>query len=321
MAPDGPSLAEVAMLAGGTVLLAVLGAVMPHLLLVAPVPLGVLTYRQGLRVGIGTALFASALAGLLFVNPAVWVLVLLVLGMGLTLGGALREPFSAGQVLAFGTAAGIITVLLLLGATHAVARLSPGQLMADAIRSSVEELARRWTETGAGPTGTAELQRLEQSLLRMVRLEWPGWLFVSSLTTAFGQYGLIRLLLRRSRVQVAWFPPFRSWRFPWWTAWGYIAGRGLMLLDHFLPMAPLHVLGANLELAFGYLFLVQGLAVAWFYLERLPWRWVGYLIAVFLLQLPAILILAGVLDTWFNFRRLPAQPADKAHGPDKEGHF
>lgn len=67
-------------------------------------------------------------------------------------------------------------------------------------------------------------------------------------------------------------------------------------------------IGFNLMAVFSYVFLVQGLSVGWFFMEKYkvsgPLR---YLIAFFMMftrLISQIVVWAGLFDGWFDFRKI-----------------
>jgi uncharacterized protein YybS (DUF2232 family) len=85
----------------------------------------------------------------------------------------------------------------------------------------------------------------------------------------------------------------------------------------FLPIASMRVISLNLLLVLGVLYFCQGVAVvaAWFNRLGLPriLRVIGYPL-MFLNPLFFLIITLGVLDLWFDFRRLHQQPDDAGGG-------
>jgi uncharacterized protein YybS (DUF2232 family) len=62
-----------------------------------------------------------------------------------------------------------------------------------------------------------------------------------------------------------------------------------------------------LQILFNYVFLLQGLAILWFFLDKanLP-KLVRWIIIIFVFNplFTTLVVWLGVLDTWFNFRKL-----------------
>jgi hypothetical protein len=152
-------------------------------------------------------------------------------------------------------------------------------------------------------------QQAEALLLRLL----PGLVVTNSALVAW-----LNMLLAR---QIAFWvsgqqpdPPLYHWALPEWLIFG-VLGAGFMLL---IPVAPLRYFSLNLLLVLGLLYFSQGVAVVatWLIRLRLPrvLRLIGYAL-MFLNPLFFLIIAAlGVLDLWFDFRRLHQQPGDAGGG-------
>lgn len=277
---------------------ALLGSVFSSLLFVAPVPLAVLIFRHGLRVGIVTALMASLLAGAFMQHPAAMLLVLLVLGLGVAIGEGLRDDLTLNQILAVGWG----TALLAFVALYAISRFIFHIDLVDAtVRLWLEQLTRLTGRPEGAAFSEPELAQLSAHLRAML----PGMMVLSAAGISLCNYWLTGRWLSRLGVAVPWFPSFARWRLPWYLTWGYIAGLGLPLLQGLFGAPWLVPVGNNLELVFRSVFLVQGLAVVWFYLTRWGVRR-AIIIALAGLSLVAgpLLVFVGLLDAWFDLRRL-----------------
>jgi uncharacterized protein YybS (DUF2232 family) len=281
-----------------TLITAVLGTIFSSMLVFAPAPLAVLLYRHGLRSGISTALLSGLVVGGLMQHPIPMILVLFVLGLGVAIGEAWRDGLTLRQTLTVGWGA----AFLAFAAFFIVSKLVFGiDLLDEALKLWVEQLGRIGTVGGALPLSEAELAKISKHL----RTVWPGMMAMSSACICFANYWLAGRWLLRLGADVPWFPPFAHWRFPWYFTWGYIAGIGLPLLPAGLQTSWLLALAANLEMIFRFVFAVQGLAVVWFYLSRWGVRkWVTIIIAVLSTILMPVLVFVGLLDSWFDLRRL-----------------
>lgn len=322
------------MLAAMTVMLAMAGAffIVP-LLFLAPVPLAALVYRHGYRSGTVTAVVTLVLVGFtqrrMFVGmPAgistealqsyslTTMIALVTIGLiGLVIGGAWREGASWRQT--FWLTVGAAVFPALLAWTGAMVLYNVDLLTTlfdhwmEVVRSVVVEAER-------SGVGAETLQALEQAVAEteasfaVARPLFPGFMVVSAIMGAFVNVALAGIVLTRLGEQPPAIPPFVRWRWPWTLALGFILGHGLLLLSGGDGLSTTAVIGHNLLIVFNLLFAVQGAAVGWALLQR---GGVGVLLRVIVLVavywlLPVVLIWTGVLDSWFNFRRLPQRGAD-----------
>ncbi|MFS8542530.1 MAG: YybS family protein [Limnochordales bacterium] len=348
MDPERPShdqgwSADGIVLAMATVLMALTGAFFPlPLWLVVPAPLAALAYRHGYRLSVGTAVLAVILvgyveqqvfAGLAQALPAeslrfslLGVLVVPVtLGLiGLVIGGAWREGAGAGQTLALA----VLAALLPGAALWTGVRLAHGIDLVAVLVDNWLQLARTMADQaaagGVAPEAVESLRLMITETERSfaaIRPFLPGFAVAAACGAAALNLALTRVLLVRLGEAPPWFPPFARWRFPWPLALGFIAGHGLLVAGTVADQEGLVVVGENLRIMFHLLFTVQGLAVGWYWLEvrRLAPLWRFLLLALLLLWVPAVVAGAGVLDTWFNFRRLPLPDNGNDDGGDGAG--
>ncbi|HEX6972378.1 MAG TPA: DUF2232 domain-containing protein [Limnochordia bacterium] len=289
------------LLAGGTCALVLLGALVPHLFLLAPVPLGVLTYRYGLRAGMLAATVTAALQ-LLVGHPLAAVIAFLILGVGLTLGGALREGYPGARVFVGGLLVTLLLIGLISAFAHFALRVSLAEVMTAPWQRWMEEALEVWERSGMSPEQIAERRQAITENLAHLRALYPGYAVISAMLLSGVDLWLIRFVLRRMGEELAPFTPFARWRFPWPLALGYIVGRGLGLVSHWVEAPTVAAIGANLELIFTYVFVVQGLAVAWYFFDQRGIGKIRYLLALLLLQFHWVPLLAGLFEVWFDFR-------------------
>ena len=287
-----------------TFITALLSTVFSTMLILAPVPLAVLIYRHGLRPGISTALFSGILVGGLLQHPIPMLLIIFVLALGVAIGEALRDGFNVRQILLVGWA----VTFLAFTAFFLVSRYTFGiDLVEAAVDVWLEQLGKFTTASGGIPLSEEELAQLSGHL----RAIWPGTMAISSVFVCVVNYWLVRRWLSRLGEEVPSFTPFARWRVPWYLTWGYIAGLGIPLLPGISRTPWLIVLAANLELVSRFLFTVQGLAVMWFYLTRWGVRkWIRIIIAGLSALVMPLLVFIGLLDSWFDLRRLDRESSE-----------
>ncbi len=286
------------------------GTFLPYLLFFTPVPLAVLITRHGLRTGLSTAFLSSVFVGVATQTPFTALMVLLVLGLGVVVGEALRDGLSLRQTLVVGWLV-MLAALLLPYLVPNLLGLDMGE-----ITRSWEQNIRKALEMTVGAGLTAEQVK---ELSDMARLIYPSMLALSTGGITLVDYWIVSRWLHRLGKEVPAFPPFARWRFPWYVAWFFIIGSGLSLFPDIFAAAFWRALAANLQVVAGCIFFVQGLALVWFFLGR--WRVHPLVKALvigalsFMPYLMQLLVLAGLLDTWFDFRRIDhRRPANRRQG-------
>jgi len=118
-------------------------------------------------------------------------------------------------------------------------------------------------------------------------------------------------VLQRLGYKVDEIPRFSLWRVPWYWGWGYILGGALLFGGQVYSQKLLADIGINVFTVFSYVFLVHGLATAWFFLEKYRVASVlRYLIAFFAVMnqfLSQVLIWTGLFDAWLDLRKIQAR--------------
>ncbi len=155
------------------------------------------------------------------------------------------------------------------------------------------------------------LSRLVPLLVRV----FPGIALGS--TIVFGWLNLYvasRFLSSRNHPLPAWIP-WRFWSTPDVLVW-VVIGAGFLTL---MPVPFAKILGLNLLFASASVYLLHGLAIVAFFMARwnVPGLFRGVIYGLIFLQqfLSLAVAVAGLFDTWFDFRRLNARPASPAGRP------
>jgi uncharacterized protein YybS (DUF2232 family) len=150
-----------------------------------------------------------------------------------------------------------------------------------------------------------------QNILKFIPYIVPGILVVSFSFISVVNYIVTCAVLKKYDVHIEPFLSFKEWELPWYYCWGAILGLVLVLIPSGSQSLSkiIDIIGFNLVIIFGLLYLVLGASVLWGILERFKvtfiWR-IGIFIIMALFFGLAILILPfmGLIDIWVNFRRL-----------------
>lgn len=306
--PDTLLLVEGALLAAITVILATVGLYLPigYLSFVIPVPIIVLVYRHGLEAGVLVSVVAALLTGILSHVLQGTIMVLSLAAIGLAVGEAMRGRLTPGQVIAVGTVVFLVVSFLTLGLVfwlfgiNELAELS--KLLEDSLRLSGEFYLR----LGLAPP--EQLRQWQEEVLRALRALLPSAFLLSAAVTVYVNHWLAGKVLHKLGQPTPGFPPFSEWRLP--TRWRW---PGVLLLIiaagmNFLSFPIGRAVGSNLLVLLMVVYYVQGLSILWFFLRRYrvsgPLRMVILLLA--LLNSMAALLVAwfGLLDGWFDYRRM-----------------
>ena len=308
---DTRSLTEGAMLAAITVVLALLGVYFfSYLLFIVPVPIAILVYRHGLRAGILVSVTAAMISGFFGTMVTTFIFLLVIGLVGIAIGGALRENQSAPMVMVIGSGVAVIALVLLTGVAMLFFGADLVERTFEMMEESFEYAYSLYESMGVdtsqilGGVSVAELIAMMKTIL-------PSAVVLTGIGITFVNYWLTRTLLRRfTSKEVPWFQPFGNWKFASYLVWGFILAKALLLILQTQNNPLLLQVAMNLEIIFNYVYLLQGMAIAWWFLNN--WQ-VATFIRVLLLFLAitspvaTMLIFLGVLDTWFDWRKLERQ--------------
>lgn len=161
----------------------------------------------------------------------------------------------------------------------------------------------------------AQMIAVEKSLESVVPLVvrlLPGLAAASILLIAWLNLLLARHLCRVQRVALPAWPAWSHWKSPELMVWPLI-GAGLLVVT---SAHPWQLVGLNLLIVLGSVYLLHGLAVVAFYFER--WRLPGMLRGlgyglIFLQQLVSLTVMVlGLFDLWLDFRHLTKKSVSDA---------
>lgn len=279
-----PQLMQERLLFGGlTALFSVLGLAMPLFIYIAPIPLGMLAYTQGMRVATIAAVISGVLTGV-FVHPLGLMVVLLLLALGLAIGGGLRENIAPIHLLLVGTVVNLISFGALIMTTQNIFDVNV-----------IDDMFEQWTQMAG-----AEFEQV----FAMARPIFPAMMIMSSTVITFlNMYGVHRFLKRRG-IDTAWFPPFRQWRFSRWLAVAFLT---LYVLDIIVLPTGIAVVFSNLLAIAFYALIVQGISIVMYFAHE--WGWprpflILLILFVVFVQLGQIgMLLLALADAIFHFRK------------------
>lgn len=299
-------LTEGGLLAAVTVVLGWFTSYVPYVGLVLPAPMALLAFRHGAAAAVSAWAVAAVLGGV-FLGGLGGFLMMIPAGlMGLTLGMSLHARLPPGRVLLFATlgalAASLVSVALALALVGVNPLEQALQLSGEGMRGALD-LYRR---LGVPAEQLEAWQALTEASVQLARVVLPALVTASALLAALVDYWVVRVVLVRLGENVPWFGPFSRWRSTPLAAAMMLTGLLLGFAGGVQPW--LGTVSANLMFAAAMAGTVQGLSLLWFWFERaeLPRavRWLAVLVVFWLPIAWLGLMMAGLVDAWFNFRQL-----------------
>lgn len=305
------SLVEGALLAGVTVVLALLGFYVPFLGLIIvflwPVPIALIHMRHGLRTSVLTVVVAG-LVLMTFVGPVQALVMALSFGLvGLAFGMSFQKGYPAGKTVILGAIALLLSFAVSLGISVLFFGFNLGQLEAQ-FREAFEGATEVYRRLGMSAENIAQAKQFWDTVLATFRIIFPAAFVAAGLFNAFLNFEVSRLVLRRLGYTIAPLPPFEGWRIPRWTVAIYAAGLLATSLEKYHGQKWLSLAGTNVFVFISLVFMVGGLSLAFHLISRygLPKGLKGFAaVAVFLVApLQQVAVLAGLADAIIDFRSL-----------------
>lgn len=300
-------LVESALLVAISTLFCVLDAYIPVFALVYPLPIVILVVRRGLRAGVWATVVTIA-ATSMFVGPFQGLLVFTKVGIiGIALAQCIRSQFSPVKTLAITAVAVAVSMIFTVGVNLLIGGFGieeTWELMQKSMDSAIEFYRR----IGIAESEISRMETYLSQITEAAKIVLPASLLMVVVTVAGFNYLVARLILGKLGYKMVELKPFSKWRLSWHYGWGYVAGLILASIGQVAAVPLVSNIGTNVISVFGMIFLVQGVAVAWYFFDKyklLPIaKWLIMISIVLNPTLLQILSWAGVLDAWLDFRKL-----------------
>jgi uncharacterized protein YybS (DUF2232 family) len=269
--------------------------------LLTPTPILLLALRYGLVIGLLALGFSSLSLTVVFGSLQSALFVTEYGVMALAMAEALRREWPVERTILVSTALPSVASGILLVWLFSSTDLSAVKLQFEEHLS--QGLGQLWIEESA-PKSDA-LHMYIQDAFRAALQLLPALFILSTAAGALLNYGVVRFLWRRLGGQLPHpTASFTQWKAPDVCVWVLIAS-GLCATA---PLPSMQIIGLNVLLLVSVVYLVQGLGIMVFYLNRASvpsiFRSLVYLVLViqplFLLGVAA----CGLFDLWFDFRRI-----------------
>ena len=236
------------------------------------------------------------------VLDAPYLLAMLLLG-GL-LGEGMRRRWSIDKTIGIAAGAAFLAGALAFWATTGGLTAQFWSSLENELQESIVAALQVYRNAGIDFDQPATLEAIRKMLPIFIRM-LPGAAFVSALLITWLNALVARRFCGVRGLPLPEWPQWSHWKAPELLVWPTIVAGTLLLL----PSMGIGLIAANLLLGLSAVYLLQGLAIAVFYLHHwhVPRLLRAIIYALLLLQQFAtlLLILLGLFDMWFNFRRLP----------------
>lgn len=306
------SIVEGAFLAVITAMLFIISLYIPLLgtlvSFLCPLPIIILYLRHSLKFTI-ISVFVSGILVSIIAGPLQGLMVLLGFGiLGVTLGYAIKKELSIIEIIIIGSIASFFSKVLILLIGFWFLDINPLLFDVEQIDRIIIQSLNFYQNMGLT---VEQLDLLKESLtqtLSIVRIVFPAMLILASIFDVFINYGVARLVLKRFGYALIGFTSFSKWRASKSFFWSYFLGIILIFLGSRYNIPLLNKIGFNIQIFFSVVFLVCGLSLVSFLLERFKvksfLKWVVYILVCMQPILFQIATWTGMLDIWIDFRKL-----------------
>ncbi len=304
------SLTEGAMLGAITVVLTIIGDYLGFPPLIVPVPLVLLVYRHGMKLGMFAAFAAAVVSGLVGGHVFSGVSIIIWGFIGIALGMGLREKFSFPKLMAAGIFATVVVVVLEILLFSLIFGENMLTQMVTMLIQSIEQAMELSQNLGVPTEAMGRYEQLLQVVPFLMKWGLPALLLMLAVGVAFLNLGVARLILKRlGDDSVPWIKPFIQWTLPAYFGLFFLFGMATTLASQaFTLPAPLLFMGVNTFLIVFQAYFVLGLAVVWHYFKTKDvarFLRVLFILFLFTTEITSMLVVfLGVTDNIFDFRKL-----------------
>lgn len=308
------TLVESALLVAIATVFCVLDAYVPVFALVYPLPIVVLVVRHGVKAGAWATVVTIAATSMI-VGPLQGLTVLAKVGIiGITLAWCIRRRFAPLRTLLLTSVAVAVSMVFIFGLGAWLGGFSLAAIE-ETLRKSMSSATQFYRSLGVPEAQLQQAQTQMSQLIETAKIILPASLVMAVVGVAGVNYLLARLVLGKLGYKMEEIPPFARWRVSWPFGWGYVVGLVLSVVGEARGMPLVWKAGANLLSVFGALFLVQGMALCWYFMNRYHLNVaVRVLLGVFAFLNPIVLQIVswvGLFDAWLDFRKLSLESGGK----------
>ena len=273
-----------------------------------PIPIVILTVRQGLKIG-AAAVVASFLLTLIFMGPVLAIRLVLNFSLcGLVLGQCLRLKLNAVKCFVptfIMACASQIVILIMFMAIMGVDLIGENMQL---IRDSFNDAFKVYEEIGVDPQIINQSKEMVEPIARLIGLLTPIILFLVALINTACSYALTKWIFKKLNMKFAEpLPPFTQWRFP--VAFVYLAafaGIGIYWGEK-LSAGGLYFISMNALFIACIIGLIQGLSLLTFIADKYNVsklvRRIIFVVMLLNFLLLQVVAFAGLFDMVFDYRK------------------
>ena len=272
-----------------------------------PLPIIICSMRHGMRWSIMTLLVAGAIIAIL-ISPLHSFTLVAVFGLlGVVLGECMRRRLPPLKLLAVGSVAAFLSLMISLLISILIMGINPLSMFFETFDKSLVDAVEFYQKQGMSQEEIEKATKSAKDMFAMVRIIMPGAFLLCAPLITFANYLAAKAILNKLGERFESVPPFTNWDVPRWTLIPY--GISLLMITYYLsqPTSGWYLLGVNIQMICSVIYVLQGLAVAFSYIDTKgkPKWWKTVLVSlIFLSQfISQTVVLLGAFDLIFDFRK------------------
>ncbi len=300
-------LTEAALLTGLSVVLYMGANYIPllgiGLIFISPVPLVILEMRHDLKTGAVSLIVGSLLVMLVSGPVSALSYALGFALLALALGRIIELKSNAVEIVCWGSLVSLGCKLALAAIMFYATGINPVNIDMPGMEKALDMIGGL-----PGVTVTDAVKAQFEQMFKIVPLIIPAIFIMASVVDCVVCYWISAKVIKRlNRVELPKLPPFTRWRFPQSVLWAFAAGVLCNVAAAYRPeLAFLSRVALNLTLLVQYLFIMQGMSLLAWWLDRKGVRGFarGALLALcfFMPLLAQLCTWAGMADICADFR-------------------
>lgn len=256
-------------------------------LIIWPIPIAVIIMKYDLNTTAGVIAISALINGLLF-SPLMGLLAVIGYGLvGFVIGTCLKENIKPLKTLIFTVLSVIFSYILLLSISK--------YLLGINLQSIINEI-----NTILGQAGNmGNMEEMIKNQLQLLQRIFPALIVISAIITGSLNYYVTTWYINKAGFDKPTFKDIKYWALPrWFIAVGIVIS---LILKRYLFFV-------NLNMVLLFLTLIQGYAVIMYYIDKKTKNTIIKVIftglVLFIPLLPPAIIVLGLVDFWFDLRKL-----------------
>lgn len=274
----------------------------------APLPLAWYSATYNRKLAIGVSLLAVA-ASILVGNVLIVPLALILAIVGLVIGVCLREKKSKIYLMmATGT-----TILLTFALQFILlVRFFDMNFIEESLQFARDTYEESLQYSAKLTGGEVQLEDQLNQMFSMMEMTMPASITIFIFGLAFMWILVLLPLLKRLKVEVPKFPPFRDMRLPRAILWYYLIVLSINLFIQPEYGSAFYVVMLNLSMILWVLLTVQGISFLHFVIDAFHYpRFLKVLATIVAIPMYSFIVLVGIIDLGFNLREWVKAKSEK----------